>query len=66
MGQSVERSKVGLSPTLEISPRAPVGSGVLANRLFASIANQWGFNPESLVSLPRVSIFQSPEPVSRK
>ena len=28
MGQSVERSNVGLSPTLEISPRAPVGSGV--------------------------------------
>ncbi|HKF42169.1 MAG TPA: hypothetical protein VKG01_03640 [Thermoanaerobaculia bacterium] len=57
---------MGLVPTLEISPLAPVGSELLANRPSSSIASQWYSRRDRWVTPPWVSILHNPEPVSRK
>ena len=59
---------MGFKPAAVISQSRPrsVGSRACVNRSFGSIASQWFLRGERCDSPPLVSIFQSPEPVSRK
>ena len=66
IGKSLAASSAGLVPTRVISPFESEGSRALPSRLSGSIVIQWNDGPGTRESLPRVSIFHTPAPVSMK